>query len=140
MRRVKFLMVLSLPFLIGNTALGKERTIGVFVALCDNDHQGIVPVPAKIGNGEDPEHNLYWGCTEGLKGYFDKSPHWKLTSAIDVPEGDILRKRAYRHVSGELTLSACAYRGQAIKTCLQEFETACRRRPMIYASILDTMV
>ncbi|EDY21883.1 hypothetical protein CfE428DRAFT_0008 [Chthoniobacter flavus Ellin428] len=35
--------------------------IHVFVALADNATQGIVPVPAKIGNGDDAEHNLYWG-------------------------------------------------------------------------------
>ncbi len=37
------------------------RTIHVFVALADNQNQGIVPVPAALGNGEDPERNLYWG-------------------------------------------------------------------------------
>jgi hypothetical protein len=26
----------------------------VIVALCDNLHQGIVPVPKAIGNGQDP--------------------------------------------------------------------------------------
>src|SRR5215813_9455895 len=40
---------------------GKPRTVHVFVALADNDHQGIVPVARILGNGEDPEHNLYWG-------------------------------------------------------------------------------
>ncbi|HST23582.1 MAG TPA: hypothetical protein VLR90_20895, partial [Blastocatellia bacterium] len=37
-----------------------RRVIHVLVALCDNEHQGIVPVPAKIGNGDDPQNNLYW--------------------------------------------------------------------------------
>jgi hypothetical protein len=37
------------------------RTVHVFVALADNQHQGIVPVAAILGNGEDPQHNLYWG-------------------------------------------------------------------------------
>ena len=41
---------------------GQLRTIHVFVALCDNEHQGIVPVPEKIGNGKDPANNLYWGA------------------------------------------------------------------------------
>lgn len=36
------------------------RIVHVLVALCDNEHQGIVPVPARLGNGEDPERNLYW--------------------------------------------------------------------------------
>ena len=36
----------------------KEQTIGVYVALADNASQGIVPIPAAIGNGDDPEKNL----------------------------------------------------------------------------------
>lgn len=35
------------------------KTIHVLVALCDNKYQGIVPVPEKIGNGQDPDQNLY---------------------------------------------------------------------------------
>ncbi len=37
------------------------KTIHVLVALCDNTYQGIVPVPEKIGNGQNPDQNLYWG-------------------------------------------------------------------------------
>ena len=47
-----------------------SRTVHVFVALADNQSQGIVPVPAKIGNGEDPENNLYWGSAYGIKTFF----------------------------------------------------------------------
>jgi hypothetical protein len=38
-----------------------KRTIHVFVSLADNQNQGIVPVPARLGNGLDATHNLYWG-------------------------------------------------------------------------------
>src|SRR5688572_31348119 len=48
------------------------RTIHIFVALCDNKYQGIVPVPAGIGNGQDPKNNLYWGAGYGLKSFFSK--------------------------------------------------------------------
>src|SRR5438046_399170 len=54
------------------------RTIHIFVALCDNKYQGIVPVPAKIGNGADPNNNLYWGCGFGIQTYFQNSKEWKL--------------------------------------------------------------
>ncbi len=54
------------------------KTIHIFVALCDNKYQGIVPVPAKIGNGQDPNNNLYWGCAFGVKTFFKKSAAWKL--------------------------------------------------------------
>ena len=29
------------------------KTVHVFVALCDNENQGIVPVPARLGNRTD---------------------------------------------------------------------------------------
>src|SRR5207249_4829544 len=38
------------------------KVIHVVVALCDNQYQGIVPVPALIGNGDNPAKNLYWGA------------------------------------------------------------------------------
>jgi len=38
----------------------------VVVALCDNVHQGIVPVPRALGNGQDPSSNLYWGARYGV--------------------------------------------------------------------------
>ena len=41
-----FLILLTLP-------LSAERSIELFVALCDNKTQGIAPVGAKIGNGDD---------------------------------------------------------------------------------------
>ncbi len=43
------------------------RTIHVIVALRDNASQGIVPVPAALGNGDDPARNLYWGARYGVR-------------------------------------------------------------------------
>jgi hypothetical protein len=65
-------MILFLAMAAGISAAA-EKTIGVFVALADNASQGIVPVPAAIGDGNDPERNLYWGTAEGLKGVFKHS-------------------------------------------------------------------
>ncbi len=104
-----------------------DITIGVFVALADNASQGIVPVPAAIGNGNDPERNLYWGTAEGLKGVFDKSKDWRLTEKNDTTQdNDILRTRTYRHAKTGAILTARAYRGAAIKRSIQDFETALR--------------
>jgi hypothetical protein len=58
------------------------KVIHVFVALCDNKYQGIVPVPPKIGNGQDPETNLYWGCDNGVRTYFKKSKQWHLVKSV----------------------------------------------------------
>ncbi|HLG03689.1 MAG TPA: hypothetical protein VI731_08850, partial [Bacteroidia bacterium] len=61
------------------------RLIHVFVALCDNDSQGIVPVPKKIGNGNDPGNNLYWGCGYGVRTFFNNSDDWRLISTVKSP-------------------------------------------------------
>lgn len=100
------------------------RTVGVFVALCDNEHQGIVPVPKAIGNGDDPDRNLYWGSAEGFLGVFNRSPHWKKESAVDTPSDDVMRTCTYLHTSGKASLKAFAYRGRAIKACIEDFEQA----------------
>jgi len=102
----------------------KERSIGVFVSLCDNVHQGIVPVPKAIGNGDDPDHNLYWGNAEGLDCVFGKSTHWKKEATAQTTLADVLQIRTYRHTSGRAVLTAFAYRGSATKTCLEDFENA----------------
>lgn len=105
-------------------AQAEDKKIGVFVALADNVHQGIIPVPKAIGNGDDPERNLYWGTSEGLKGIFDKSKDWKLVEKTDDPQGVVLRTRIYKHARYSATLTAKAYQGSAIKQALQDFETA----------------
>jgi len=43
-------------------ANSQSKTVHVFVALCDNEFQGIVPVLLTLGNGKDPTRNLYWGA------------------------------------------------------------------------------
>ncbi len=106
------------------TAPVPVRAIGVFVALCDNEHQGIVPVPKAIGDGEDPERNLYWGNAEGLAGIFGRSARWKQSETSETASGEVLRQKTYRHESGKAVLTAFAYRGSAIKKCLEDFEEA----------------
>jgi hypothetical protein len=117
-------LALALVCLGSGTAPGAEKTIGVFVALADNTTQGIVPVPKAIGDGDDPEKNLYWGTADGLKGCFDRSEDWKLVEKEDAPSGDVLRTRTYRHRKEAIVLRAHAYRGSAIKKCVQDFEAA----------------
>ncbi len=59
-----------------DAAAGKPLLAHVIVCLADNRHQGIVPVKPKLGNGQDPENNLYWGAKYGVKTYLLKSG-WK---------------------------------------------------------------
>ena len=97
-----------------------NKTIHVFVALCDNKYQGIVPVPAKIGNGQDPDNNLYWGCGYGIKTHFKKSKEWKLikTEKLDNIK---LERLIFKHVSKNYYLIADAYDGQFIEQCTKDF-------------------
>ncbi len=55
---MKTLLIL-LSLALAWTASATPKTVKVFVALCDNKTQGIVPVGEKIGNGDDPDANLY---------------------------------------------------------------------------------
>jgi hypothetical protein len=77
-----------------------EKEIRVFVALCDNATQGIIPVPAKIGNGDDPGRNLYWGCDEALPAIFKNSREWKRIKQQTSPDGVIMEHLEFRHESG----------------------------------------
>ena len=70
----------------------KPRLIHVFVALADNQHQGIVPVPAALGNGNDPAHNLYWGAAFGIRTFFRKSAEWKEIASVPHPKTYILEE------------------------------------------------
>ncbi len=92
------------------------RSIHVFVALCDNEHQGILPVPEKIGNGKDPKNNLYWGCGYGVKTYFlKKSPDWKLIKSVKPKEDYILERLLFKHKDSAVYLVADAIDGEQIE-------------------------
>lgn len=96
------------------------NTIHVFVALCDNKYQGIVPVPAKIGNGQDLNNNLYWGCGFGIRSYFKNSKEWKLikTEKLDSIK---LERLVFKHTSKNYYLIADAYNGKYIEQCTKDF-------------------
>jgi hypothetical protein len=93
----------------------------VFVALADNANQGIVPVPAKLGNGEDPEHNLYWGAAAGVKTFFARSAEWTLVSQRQRPKPEVLERCVFKHKTANVYLVADAYQGNRIKQAIADF-------------------
>jgi hypothetical protein len=98
------------------------KTIHVYVALCDNKYQGIVPVPAKIGNGQDPRLNLYWGAGYGVKSFFKlKTKDWVLVKELKSTNKNILERVLFKHAIKEVYLLADAYDGQRIKPCIEDF-------------------
>ncbi len=96
------------------------NTIHLFVALCDNQYQGIVPVPPKIGNGQDPNNNLYWGCAFGVRTYFKNSKEWNFISSVKC-DSLVLERIIFKHKTQNYYLIADAYDGQFIKKCTQDF-------------------
>ncbi|MBL9177691.1 MAG: hypothetical protein JNM65_06490 [Verrucomicrobiaceae bacterium] len=109
-------------------AFAETRRVHVFVALADNEHQGIAKVPVKIGNGDDAANNLYWGTTDGFKSVFGRSKAWKLEKTEENPSPEILERRSYRHASKDCVLVAEAWRGKNIHQCLDAFFANLRGR------------
>lgn len=100
------------------------RVVHVLVALCDNENQGIVPVPAHLGNGEDPAKNLYWGAAYGVKTYFSKSPNWTKVAQIVRPKENVLERLVFKHNKFDVYLIADAYRGSRMEHTIADFFAA----------------
>ena len=97
------------------------RVVHVFVALADNEHQGIIPVPKRLGNGTDPANNLYWGAGYGVKSFFARASDWKLLSAGSGPKLEVLERCVFKHRAQDVYLVADAYRGDLIKQAIVDF-------------------
>jgi hypothetical protein len=96
------------------------RTAHILVALCDNRYQGIVPVPAAIGNGEDFNKNLYWGCSFGIRSYFKASKDWKLIRKTNL-DSIRLERLVFKSITSNFYLVCDAYKGKNIKECTIDF-------------------
>jgi hypothetical protein len=106
--------------------------IHVFVALCDNVNQGIVPVAPSLGNGDDPPRNLYWGAAFGVKTFFTKSKDWRLVPAqtqSSKSSSVVLERVIFKRRDGEVFLVAEAYRGSYIQQATQDFLAAAAGAP-----------
>src|SRR5688572_30505685 len=99
--------------------------IHVFVALCDNVNQGIVPVSASLGNGDNPQTNLYWGAAFGIKTFFDKNQNWIKVRSLSGPRSSqVLDRAIYKHGDHDIFLFADAYRGSEIRLATEHFLAA----------------
>jgi len=97
------------------------RLVHVFVALADNAHQGIVPVPAALGNGDDAAQNLYWGAAFGVRTFFKRSGEWKEIAVVENPNSYVLERSVFLHEASGTYLIADGYRGRAIKEAMDDF-------------------
>jgi len=96
------------------------RIVHVLVALCDNLHQGIVKVPAGIGNGQKPGTNLYWGAGYGVKTHFDRSAEWIRVPCGPAGEAHILDRAVWKHRDSAVYLVADAYDGRNIREATED--------------------
>jgi len=116
--------MLSASLVATSRAQERAKTIHVFVALCDNEHQGIVPVPKELGKGDDPAHNLYWGARYGVRTFLGRSPDWTRVKTEKNPRAEVLERVVLKHKKARAYLVADAYRGDQIKKAILDFLNA----------------
>jgi hypothetical protein len=120
-RRAYAILAILLATVAAWGQAGELRTVHVFVALADNQHQGIVPVTPILGNGDDPQHNLYWGSAYGVKAFFSRSSDWERVACGEKPKAEILERCIFKFRAANVYLVADAYRGIEIKQAILDF-------------------
>ncbi len=129
--RLLLALLFTVSFSFGQNA-DNVKTIHVFVALCDNINQGIVPVSKTLGNGQNPKSNLYWGALYGVKTHFRQSSDWTLVKTWQNPENNILERVLFKHNLQEVYMLADAYDGKYIKqTTIDFLEAAAGNNPIV---------
>ena len=110
-----------LLLLTAGAGSAQTRVAHVIVALADNRYQGIVPVPAAIGNGDDPVRNLYWGAGYGLRTFLERSADWVKVGKCGAGKGPVLDRCLFRYRHADVLVVAEAYRGRDIKQAIADF-------------------
>lgn len=120
LRSIRIFSVLSCLMLPPCVKAIPNTHIYVIVSLVDNVTQGIEPVPAKIGDGNNPGSNLYWGAAYGVKTFLSKADGWrKLGCEKDI--NDTILERCQFTWKDNLTVTADAYRGSRIDQAMLDF-------------------
>lgn len=81
-------------------------------------------MPAALGDGDDPDKNLYWGAAFGVHAFFRKSADWEQIGLTQHPNKYVLERLIFRHRTSGTYLIADAYRGSEIKQALADFFSA----------------
>jgi hypothetical protein len=100
------------------------RIVHVYVALAANEHQGIIPVPAVIGNGSDPARNMYWGAAFGIKTFSKKTDDWEMEWCGHGPKGAILERCIFKNRKDSVYMVADAYQRSQIRVAVSDFLSA----------------
>ncbi|MGR8953356.1 MAG: hypothetical protein ACU83V_13210 [Gammaproteobacteria bacterium] len=120
LRSISLFSALFSAMLPSPAASAPDTHMHVIVSLVDNASQGIVPVPAKIGNGDDPRSNLYWGALYGVKTFLSKAEGWRKLGCKQGVSDTILERCEFAW-KDKLTLTADAYRGSRIGQAMLDF-------------------
>ncbi|TNE49954.1 MAG: hypothetical protein EP344_17670 [Bacteroidetes bacterium] len=107
--------------------LGEILTVHTFVPLCDNEHQGIVPVNAQLGDGQNLRTNLYWGAGYGVRTFFQRDRTWKQLQMVADPSSSVLERVIFEKTfpnGARVLLVADAYRGDRMQECLHDYLSA----------------
>jgi hypothetical protein len=120
---------------------GRPLVATLFVALCDNDSQGIVKVKnRRICRGDDPDQNLYWATAGGLAATL-RAAHWQRVSIAYFREGDLAVKAVWRRrlapggalrarfvrSSFDAYIVGLGYRGREIRQAMVDYLQAVNR-------------
>ncbi|MGZ8237043.1 MAG: hypothetical protein ACXWTY_04120 [Methylobacter sp.] len=120
LRSISLFSLLFFTVLPSYAAATPNTHIYAIVSLVDNASQGIEPVPEKIGNGDDPRSNLYWGALYGVKTFLSKADGWrKLGCEADISY--TILERCQFAWKDKLTVTADAYRGSRIDQAMLDF-------------------
>jgi hypothetical protein len=112
-------------------AAGHPVVVHVVAVLCDNVHQGIVPVPESLGNGQDPRTNLYWGAMYGIKTHFVRNAGWVGVDIEPPSDGHVLERTVFSAVIGRddaqvpVHVVADAWDGAHMEDALRAFFRLC---------------
>lgn len=110
-----------------DAAAGRPIVVHVVVALCDNVNQGIVRVPASLGNGQNSASNLYWGAAYGVCTYLEGHGGW-MRVPVEQPPDTRIRERAVFFNSvrrdgkvASVYVVADAWDGAEIRSAIERF-------------------
>jgi hypothetical protein len=103
---------------------GEPLIVHIMIPLCDNFHQGIVPVNDQLGDGMNLRTNLYWGAGYGVKTHFSRSADWKQIYNHKDVDSNILERVVFEKTfenNAKVILIADAFRGDRMLECLEYF-------------------
>jgi hypothetical protein len=127
-------------------AAGRPIVVEVHVPLCDN--RVLACGNVRLGDGDHPDRNLYWGTSGGFLGWFGRrGSGWREVARL-APEGEQLDGRVWRRTVPargalrrygarrpvEIYVIARAWRGTSIRRAMDAYAAdlfADRARPLV---------